>query len=629
MKKIIISVVCLFLLGNIYAQKNYKNYIKDVPGLDKYLNASAINVITDVTLNINVDKTYTYKVFYIKKILTYKGKKKYSDIKIPYDADYETVKLGDCFSVNKKGEKVPIPKEAFHNSETTASLLSPDYINDWEKILNMPGAEPNSFIVINYTKTNTRKDIISGVEQLMDENPYMEKNFTINCPKNLKIKFDYRKDLKNLSFKQKENKNIISYKWTIKNTKLIPDEQNAPSYFITGCPIVYSTAQNWENYASEKFVKFNKGIYPVKEIQDKARELTKVETTKKDKLFAIYKYIANNFTNKNAIINEQDFAPQALEKIFKQKFGSSRDLVALFISMAKAVGINNCYPAIILKQNEHYSSMQKNNVVRNFMDNIVVYWNKMLIYPGENYMPFAYAGVDNCNIVICKNKAVLTEYHYKKDILVNKNITCKLDKNKDATLDYNISYFGYNDYKYRGYFRNQTEQKRKILFSQIVHDKSSMITDGPYFDNIENLNKTLSIRYKAKANDFYIQQNDYIYFKLPGTSIPIKFGTKKRITPFLISHSFAIAENFTIEDIPSNYSIIKPDNNINKELKLNNYKSEYYLQVQKNPNGDITITRKIIIPQGLISPNDYKNLKEFISKLKQPQNLMVFFKKKP
>ncbi len=638
MKRIIIT--CLFILITFYlfAVPNYKDYIQNVPGLDKYPNATAINVLTDIQLNINPDTTYTYEVFYIKKILTYKGKKRYSDVKFIYNADYESIDLGDCFTVNQEGEKIPLPPEAIHDSEHYLTLMSPDYINFREKIVNFPGIEPGYFIIVNYTLKNHRKEFISGVEHLMEENPFLEKHFTINSPKQIKIYYDYKRDLDNLKFTKEKNGNIISYKWVIKNSELIPDEQNAPSYMITGCPIVYSTAKNWKQMSKFLFDRFKKGIYRNREIEDKSKEITRDKDTDREKIFAIYDYIANNFLDKESDITEQDFNPQPLEKIFQQKYGSTRDLTALFITMAKMVGINDCYPAIVLNKNERFSSFQRNNAVRGFIENLLVFWNGMLIYPGKNDMPFGYAGIENCNLIIGKKRPQFQQYNHQRDIisypkdlsLTDKTIKCQLQwhqREQGAKLDYFIAYFGSQDYKYRTRFRNETEQKRKIWFSQRLKDKSAIITDGPYFDHIEDLDSTLIIRYKCDISNFYIRQGDFIYFKLPSEIIPIRCGARERKTSFQIYKRFSIKEKFVIENIPEDFILIKPRKRVHKKFKLDDYLIEYKLEIVENTDEKLTLIRQINIPQGLIELDDYTKFRNFINKLKQPQNLMVFLKK--
>jgi hypothetical protein len=167
------ETVNIFLLWILTGIPNYQQYIKDVPGLDRYPNAAAINVLTEVTVDIQDDTTYTYDVFYIKKILTYKGKIRYSDVDLLYNADHETVELGECFTVDPDGKKVVVPSEAFHDQEHYLTLSSPEYVNIRQKTVNFPGVEPGYFVVVHYSRTNKRREFVDGVEHMMEANPYL------------------------------------------------------------------------------------------------------------------------------------------------------------------------------------------------------------------------------------------------------------------------------------------------------------------------------------------------------------------------------------------------------------------------------------------------------------------------
>ncbi len=620
------GVLLLVLIGiPLYAIPNYKDYIKDIPGLEAYPNAIAVNVLTEVKLDIDEDTSYTYEVFYIKKILTYRGKKRYSDVKILYNADYETVKLGECFAINQKGEKTSVPPEAVYDSEHSLTLASLDYINFREKVISFPGVEPGCFIVVHYTKTNNRKEFIDGVEHLMEENSYLEKSFVITSPKDMKLYYDYDKKNKNLKFNCRKVKNNMVYTWVIKNSSLIPKENSSPSYLYTGCPIAFSTVPNWQEMSNYFFEKFEKGIKGINEIKEESKKITKNANSKREKLFKIYDYIADNFSEKNAYISEQDFTPLPLEKIYHQKYGCARDLVALFIFMAKSIGINDCVPAIVLMPRERFSSYQKDNAVKSFMNNIVVFWNGNLITLGKNDLRFGYSGIEECNLILGKDKPEFYKYKYQSDLLTYRKIKCELNKDNTAKICYESHYFGKNDRNYRSQFRDQTEQKRKIDFSAQLKDKFVVITDGPYFKNIDNLDSTLIIQYSCDYNNFSIQQGKFIYFELPGQSIPISC-TEDRKTPFEIRTPFLIREEFSIKNLPRKIKMIKPSENKIISYTFGDYKIIYKLNIEKSASGEILLVREVSIPANIIYIEQYEEFRKVINEMELPQNFMVFMK---
>ena len=628
MKKyaILILICYIFCLNFIYAQDDFTKYTQDIPGLDDYPEASAINVYTDVRITVNADKSYTYDVFYVKKILNYKGKKEYSDVKIQYDANYDSVEIGDCFTINVKGEKEALPKEALHNTESYMSVASPDYINMKEWVINFPDVDPGAFICLKYKRTNTRRDFIEGVEHLAEYNPYLIKNFTIVSPKSIPIYFDFKKDYPNLKFSQKSEGRNIVYSWKIEKTSCILEENDSPSFLIIGCPIAYSSSKDWQEMMSVEFKKLQSGISVNQEIRTLTDEITKGKEQPKDKLFAIYNYIADNFILKYIILEDMDFTPQPVEKVLAQKFGSSRELTCLFLSMAKAAGINNCEPTIALDENNRFYDSQMKIPARQFFRQLLVYFNGMLISVGSNDMPFGFTGLENCNIIIGKDKPVIEKYLFPQIALKTKIIKIKINENKDAALDFSTLYYGSADNLLRSEFRNETEQKRKIWFSENIGEKNLTITDGPYFDNIENLDKPLSIRFKADVQNFYVEQDDYIYFELPQVSLPITITDKERKNPLQIFENFKTKEEYYFINIPPGYKVVKPSSKIMEVLKIGNENVLYSVDFQE-ANQQLMLTREVVIPQMLVQPGDFTKLKDFITKIHSPLNMMIFLKK--
>jgi hypothetical protein len=628
-------IAYIFCLNLVFASEDYNKYTQNVPGLDAYPEASAINVYTDVKITVNSDKSYIYDVFYVKKILNYKGKKEYSDVKIEYDANFDSVEIGDCFTFNEKGEKKSIPKEALHNTENFMSVTSPDYINMREWVINFPEVEPGAFIFLNYKKICKRCDFIEGVEHLAEFNPYLNKKFTIISPITIPIYYDYKKDYSNLKFSKKTEGQNVVYSWDIEKTNCILEENDSPSLMIIGCPVAYSSAKDWQVMMSSEFKKLETGISVNNVIKKMTDSVIAGKSTPNEKLFAIYNFIANNFILKPIMLEYMDFTPQPLEKVIAQKYGSSRELTSLFISMAKAAGINNCEPAIALNENERFSELQLNVATRQSFRHLLAYFDGMLISVGSNDMPFGFSGLENCNIIVGGNKPKIEKYLFPKIALISKIVKIKILPDKDADIDFSSVYHGSDDYKLRQEFRNETEQNRKIWFSENIGEKNLTVTEGPFFDNIEDLIKPLTIRFTAEGKNFYSGQDNYIYFELPQVSLPITITAKERKNPLQIFEDFHATDEYVITNIPKGYSVVKPSSNIHEVLTLGSEKSsdksnpnkvEYNVNF-KEVNGQLILSREIIIPQMLVQVEDFHKIKDFITKIHSPLNMMIFLKK--
>ncbi len=627
MKKIIITFALIFHIALIFSFADYSEYLDKETGIDDYPNASAINIYTEVNLSVNEDYSYEYSVFYIKKILTYNGKKRYSDVKFEYCADYEEIEFGDCCTINSKGMRIEIPEEAFHDSEVYWTLLSPEYINIWEKIINFPEIEPGSYIVVNYTEKNNRKGFISDIEHMMEENPYLKKKFTVTYPEKIRMYINPLREVENLKIEETIENGIIKKTFTINNAKLIFSEYNSPDYVYTGCPIAYSSEKNWIDLGNKIFKEFNSGIEITEMIAKKSHEITANATNEREKVFAIYDYLARNYTVKNSFFNTQEFKPENQEKVLKRRYGSQRDIVALFLGLAKAAEIMDCYPVLQLDSNLRFNNIQNKYAVMNYESQICVWWNDTMLLPGKDSAPFGYAGVNNCNIIIGKEKPVFKEYAYDSSKQINKKVVCKALSDNEFLVDYSIIYTGSNDLEFRSQFRDQSEENTKIWFSYLQDDKSATLFAGPKFINLEDLDKNLELRYTTTQKGFLTNQDHYAYLSLPLEIISLRVGAQERVLPYQIDRAFSCEEEFIIENIPANLHVIKPDKDIKESFMIGKLKIKYSIDIEHDK--DKIIFRRIVhIPEGIVPVENYQEFRDFVNNLNNPTNSVVFMEKR-
>ncbi|MDP8211611.1 MAG: DUF3857 and transglutaminase domain-containing protein [Candidatus Stygibacter australis] len=623
MKKLIIILALFIHITLIFAVSDYSAYLDNEIGIDDYPNASAINIYTEINLSVNEDYSYDYSVFYIKKILTYMGKKRYSDVKFEYCADYEEIEFGDCCTINSEGVRIEIPEEALHDSEVYWTLLSPEYVNQWEKIINYPEIEPGSYIIVNYTEKNNRKDYVSGIEHLMEENPYLEKKFTVTYPETINMYIDPLRVVDNLEIEKANEMGFIKETFTIKNAELIPSEMDSPDYVYTGCPIAYSSEKDWVDLSSKIFEEFNSGIEITDQITEISREITMGINDERGKVFAIYDYLARNYTTKMSFLYTQEFKPEPQKKVLERKYGSQRDIVALFLGLAKAAGIDDCYPVLQLDSNLRYHNIQDKTVLRDFISQINVWWDNTLLLPGNDSLPFGYAGIESCNIIIGKKKPVFTEYAYDSSKLISKKTICKAISDNEYAIDYLITYSGSQDSQYRSQFRNESEENTKIWFSNQLGDKSSILSAGPEFINLEDLNTNVELKYTTKVKGFLIRQGTYAYFTLPLEKIELSVGAQKRVLPYQIERTFSCEEEFVIENIPTDLKVIKPEKGTKDVFKFGKQKISYSIDIKHN-NDTIIFRRIIEIPEGIIPVDDYGEFRDFVNDMNNPTNSVIF-----
>ncbi|MCD6176734.1 MAG: DUF3857 domain-containing transglutaminase family protein [Candidatus Cloacimonetes bacterium] len=624
MIKKIFTLLLIVLAFNLFADR-IDEIINDVPGLNEYPDASALNVLTEIEIIVEEDFSSQRHIFYVKKILNYKGKKRYSDVKITYNADFEEVELGHCFAIDTEGSRIEIPENQIYDMNDTESIMSPNYINFREKIINFPQIEPGYFVVVDYTIINKRCEPVNGVEHLKETNPYLNKIFTIKFPKKFKLNYHHDKDIVN--FTKKEEGKFDVYSWNVKNTVIYKEENNSPSLLISGTPIVFSFYKDWHELAVEKLSKL-KNIETDASITELAKTITENCDDDESKVLTIYKYIAENFNEKKSYISEIDFTPEPLSEVFEKKFGSEKDLTALFIALLKSAGIKDVYPAVILSKNNRFSEIQEKYAVNNFMDNICVFWNNDLFIPGNSYMPFAFTGNNEANILVGDDKYELIKYKTENTVYERNTFNYSVKKNSAKIIVESESADNMN-FRKRQMFLNMPDAQRKIWFNQSLGEKSAKLTDGPNFLNFDNINENLKMTYTLEYSDFLVDQKPYKYFKMLPLNFSLDVTLNERDNDYQIFNKIFIRENFIIDisDIIKKKEKIELLNSINKTTEfVINDRIAYFKMESKIEKTKIIINREIYIPECIVSNSMYSEFKQFILSIQNPINNMVFLK---
>lgn len=617
--KNILTIILSLIIINVYGQ-DYKQLIKNTPGLDKYPDASAINVYTNVNIDLNKDQSYSKHVYYIKKILNYNGKHKYSDVKINYNANYESIEIGDCFSV-RGDQKIPVPKEAIHDNESNLTMYSPVYINQRQTVINLPAVEPGDFIVVDYTIKAKAHSFFSGIEQMQEMNPYLKKTLSITAPNDLKLYFDFNKEKINYTDKKIGDK--TSYSWEVTDVPLIKDEKNLPSLTHIGLPIFYSTLNNWNDAANILLKEFDLSSYKTSLVKDDVNSAIEGAKTDIEKLQKIYSYIQTNYVFKYSL-NEDGYKLNSLPTLLKNKYGNDNELSALFITMAKAANIN-IEPILFIGDTQLEAA--KKIACEDFLSGLYVKYNDKLITFETQNAPFGCILQEN-GYIISKDNKNLEDYHFDTKGLITTNCSLVLNSDKSAQANFDEQLKGLNDFMLRIRLKDATEKKRIIYFTNTITDKSIIITEKPEFVNIQDLNKNFIIKYKAKINNFYTEQDNYLYFKLPEIKgMDIELSGKTRENAFEINNTVSIVQNYALNEVPEGYSIIKPKTDIHKTFTTDNGVKMTYDLTSSVKDNKTVITRTVNIPETIISVTDYPKFYNFISSIQLPLNNMVFLKK--
>lgn len=590
--------------------------IKNAPGAKDYPEAAAIDLFTEITIDVNDDYSYTGHVYTIRKILNYKGKKEYSDVTLSYNADHEKITPGNCFTVTASGERIPIPENQINDLNSRTSIRHP-LINYRETVINYPGVEPGHVIVLDYTVHNHRKKPVTGVEHFQGGDPNLHQKVTLRFPAKFKPVTYFDKD--KLTFtKTKKDKTFI-YTWTAEKVPMIKPESGSPTRLISGLPLVYSFYKDWRQLAKEKLIPVITAPVPAA-VVIKAVDLTKHCKNHNEKMQVLYNFLADNFNYMYSFAGENDAPPRPLAQILEEKKGSQVDQVALFIGMAKAVGIKDIHPALTLSFPDRFSAVQEKVPAKEFLGRLLVHWDNRLFAMGMNYMPFGFVNYD-VNILLGNRGFEFRRFHHPDRLTESHRLEYKLNGgNADVTVRSVLA--DSRNRAYRRAYQDQPQARRKMRFNQGLGDPSAVLTDGPNFRNFGNIDEDLKLDYGLQYENFLTPQEPYYYFKFPPPGVGIDVSLEKRENDLQIFRKDHTVEVLSF-DLDKPYGFINPLEQLKYEFPIGERTAFFKLDSRKEGNR-ITVKRELYIPEGIINREDYAAFKAFILKIRNPINSMIF-----
>ncbi len=478
--------------------------------------------------------------YYAKmKVLSYPGKKKYSEIKITYNPIWESVKVEKAVVTGVDGKKKEISKDEINLMDAPWTGSAPRYPAEKILVLNLPGVEIGSIIEIQVTYQAKNRPFFSHTTSFRKINPAEKTSYKVSVPKNIEFKIT-RKNLNSVIEKKVESSENINYEWSTENQKALRKESSLPPAW-TFLPTIIVSTGDWKIYSTQLHKKFIESANVLPEIRSLVKKLTADQKGIENKITAIRNYTARNIRQAGPTFTKMpltSITPAA--KTLADGYGNSADRAIVLYSMLKATGLN---PEFVL------SSKYPSNI-RQIIEPVLAapqldFFNKVLIavkiengsivYLNDTDEYSVLGSTENeYNLGLNLNTATPTTIKplKNKSSKIFFNYRIKLDNNGAADLvitkKYYGNYFGAYNKKFselRPEQRDRYYQSAVAGVSQSAEPLSKLTTNFTNYPGIEN--------FSVRVTDFSIINNNYNYFKTPLYLNNIfNLGKDKRFYPY-------------------------------------------------------------------------------------------------
>ncbi|HHO75205.1 MAG TPA: DUF3857 domain-containing protein, partial [Deltaproteobacteria bacterium] len=487
------------------------------------------------------------------RVLTYAGKKHYSDLYIRYNPAWEEVEIVNAQVTSQSGETKTIEEKEINTMDAPWAGDAPRYPSSKILVVSLPGVEQGSLIEYTIKRRKTGRTFFSINDEFISsdmariENPRNSSRpvlsvdgvFRYNVPvesKTLRINAPQELDLNiSESFMPdtcmgtvKINRRMLNtgkdvvYEFSSTRIPPVTQEDNLPPWYSFN-PVIFATSADWKTYCRDLHKIFIDASSFRDITREKAMDLVAGAHSEDEKI-----RIIRDFAAKNLRFIEAGFAEFPLsetgsaDRILKDGYGNSADRAVVLYAMLISTGFR---PEIVLASHgpaiqgidnalHSYPSHQwfSDVLVRVKSAGRYVYLNDT-----DQYAPPGSTTNDgNIGLVLESGgfeiiRSASPDLETRTDV----NVCLDLTPQGDVVIKKTTSFYGLDFASFRKRFsemppeeRDRYYQKLVSSISQAARPDGELITDYDSYPGIEE--------FRVTARSYAIRQGKYLYLDIPG-----------------------------------------------------------------------------------------------------------------
>jgi transglutaminase-like putative cysteine protease len=522
----------LFLLGCIpsFSQKAdmYSQLRK------KYSSENAVYVSRkeDAVIKIENNAPVIYSATYEELLLLTDKTSEFMDRDV-YWQDFSSIKDLDARTLIPDGDKFKTLKV---KDFTRTNEIAEGTFYDDERAYKFtyPGLTNGSREVLSYTERITDPHLF-GRFFFKTFAPSEEAEYSVTVPQGVKIRYKLFNATDNsVEFTTKQSGKNTTYSWVYKNAAKIKNDDGSPSvpYYV---PHVIVLLDSYMNNGTEKKIMsdttalydwfysmvkdVNTTISPeVKKVVD---SITNGATSNVEKVKRIFYWVQNNITYIAYEDSLGGFIPREATLVCSRRFGDCKDMASTLVEMIRAAGLD-AYKTWIGTRDIPYtfqdvpSPMATNHMICTYIDNGKPYF---LDATGKD-APFKFF-----TSMIQGKEAFVGMGPGKFEII--RVPVMDTDKNQFIDSTYltidNLEIRGRGYLRARGYekiitgrrlMNYENKEKQDLLLDLLRKGNNKFRVDSSSFDNLQDRDKDLGIRYKFEINDYLLKNDKDVYINM-------------------------------------------------------------------------------------------------------------------
>ena len=491
-------------------------------------------------LDVTDPHTAIYRVKYSKRILTYNGKIRESEVKIPYNPACEEARLVSAVVTSPTGARQEISKDEINVMDAGWNASAKRYTGGKILVASLPGVEVGSTIEVEFEIIYTNKPFLSGFESFQLPDELEQKTFTLTAPAGVKIQRLVSGAPGIIDEQDKNDGGRQEFQWQSGKVAALPAETQLPPEWVYSAGVGYfvGDATNYFKALNETMLDRSHQSAKAAEL---ARQLTAKARTRIEAVKAIRDFVAKSIREAGPSFTELPLSELSdADTTLADGYGHAADRAILLHAMLSAAGFQPEFvlasglPAIAGITNVAMAfplpESFQTPLVRITLDGVNYYLNDTDQY--------AQLGSTSCDgaLGIALSTRAWEIIHAAKDCedATRTDYTLLLDDSGRTLLEVSRRYYGENFNDKNRYFSELPPEERKRYFQEAV----SAVAQGA--QAVGDLTTTFNTypgleQFSVIIDNYGIADGNYFYFNLPSTPPLMPAGADQRALPLFIS----------------------------------------------------------------------------------------------
>ncbi|MCX5786551.1 MAG: DUF3857 domain-containing protein [Elusimicrobia bacterium] len=610
------------------ADETMKELLSNPPQPDAYPNDGYINLLTDMRVEINKDKSYSVTMRSQRAILRERGKSPASFEVINYLPELEKPEIEYAYSVTYSSltwlNDISV-------MEGSAFVSYPSYDRAKTMKFAIPNVQTGSILDFSY-KIETRYD---------PQYPFFSENafrffepsklyrLTVTVPAGLKLVYKEFNMPETRVFSEKDLADGTSYAWEMRDVPSYKEEPDMPPFFRHAPQVRLSLEDSWQSLRGrfEPLLKEKMVITP--EIAAKTKELIEGKTSDLEKIEALYNWVAREIKHQPVGMNLYSYIPKNTGEIFSAKAGNTLDKPFLLYAMLTAAGFKPDF-AYIKTKDSLFDKDHPNIKQFDMAETLVEAGSKTLFLcpVGDTYrfneLP-GYLQEASGLRLLGANRPLLFANPLFDPALEgteeNNAFTLDKDGNLKGTLSARFTgnaqaaWRELKDYK-KDDLDKSMEQYAHNLHPQAVLEKYTL-------ENLSDLSKDINYAMSVSIKNYAMKAGKYMILKIPGLNYSAAdTGQTERELPLFWYSRSRSAGKISIK-LPEGFAVYYTPENISLDAAGQKYSADYSAEKQT-----LTFSEELLREGTEIPAADYSKYKEFKEALAQFSENWIVLKAK-